>query len=213
MVNKESKSIAARIRAARLEKGHSQAQAAKLTTLKHQNAWLRMESSGKVSPPHARSVAEYTGIHEYELLGISTKNIVTSTDGKQANIPLFPPKEVARLYDERVTIADLQPTEVITLPFVLEHTRMAFALLVTDDSMSPRFKTGDYVVVDLAGFERIKDNSLVAALTNKGLTVIRKYRVKRSGFDLEDNVGERLDSKKDGIVLLGPVVKIILEVQ
>lgn len=213
MATEKSKTVAERVRDARLAKGHSQARAAKSTTLKHQNAWLRLETTGKVKPEHASSVAEYTGIPEYELIGMSTKTVVGSSGGKQVNIPVLSQKEAARLADERVTIADLQATEVITLPFVLEHTRMAFALSVTDDLMSPRFKTGDYVVVDLAGFERIKDNSLVVALTNKGAAVLRRYRVKRSGFELEDNNGERLDSKKDGLILLGPIVKIIQDVQ
>ncbi len=208
MADDNLKSLGERIRDARDSLGLSQTAAAKATAVKHQNVWWRYETGrAKVNPEHAESMAALTGISEYELLGIRPESIPHPTKRKKSDIPVIDRKEVAKLCDDSVRISHLRAMEIISLPFNLEHAEMSFAIVVTDDLMVPRFKTGDYVVIDLAGFNKIKEESLVAAMKDDGTVVLRKYRLKRSGFELEDNKGGRIE--QDGLILLGPIVRII----
>ncbi len=208
MADDKLKSLGERIRDARDSLGLTQTAAAKATSVKHQNVWWRYETGrAKVRPEHAESIAALTGISEYELLNIRPESIPPPAKRKKSDIPVIDRKEVAKLCDDSVRISHLQATEIITLPFNLEHVEMAFAIVVTDDLMVPRFKTGDYVVIDLAGFNKIKEESLVAAMKDDGTVVLRRYRLKRSGFELEDNKGGRIE--QDGLILLGPIVRII----
>lgn len=215
MANNRRQSVGDLLKSIRLGKGHTQEEAAKATGLGFQNAWWRLEQGKRIPPQHAAAVAAYSDgkITEYDLLHIPAANVPSKVKKKDSEIVVFDHKEVAKLCDDQVTIASLRPVETFSLPFSLEHAQMAFALVVIDDLMLPDFGVGDYVIVDPEGFAKIKDDKLVAALTNKGDVVLRRYRLKRSGYELESSDGKILDSVIHGLILLGPIVKIIKDVR
>lgn len=155
---------------------------------------------------HLFNLAREFGIKPEELAGFAKNSPVELIEDAVKLVPLLEYAEAAKLADPKITLNKLKVKKHI--PSTGEHTAMAFALRIHDDSMAPEFKPGDIVIVDPGKTK--KPGSFVAASTNNGVAVFRKYRSRGADdsgliFDLAPLNADypTLESKKDGLVILG----------
>lgn len=166
------------------EKGMTQAQLARLVGTKQQTiSYICNEEHPATTSRYSSKIAEILGVnptwlatgqgHPYD----QTVPIhVEGVSVRATQIPLLTASEVpAFLSGSHEQRGGAVVTDRV-------HSPGAFALAIEGESMTPRFKEGDTVVIDPMILAEPGD--FVAALLNCGAMAFRRYRARHPGFEL-----------------------------
>lgn len=176
--------LGTRVKAMLKEKGMTQAQLARLVGTKQQTiSYICNEEHPATTSRYSTKIAEILGVNPAWLAtgrgNPHDQTVPIHVEGvsvRTAQVPILSETEVPAFLDGEPP----QSRGVLMTDRVKE--RAGFALEVEGESMSPRFKTGDTVVIDL--LVNPEPGDYVAALLKCGMITFRRYRARHPGFEL-----------------------------
>ena len=166
------------------EKGMTQAQLARLVGTKQQTiSYICNEEHPATTSRYSTKIAEILGVNPAWLAtGQGTPydpTVPIHVEGvtvRAAQVPLLTEDDVpAFLAGKHIAKGGVVITDRV-------HSPGAFALAIAGESMAPRFKHGDTVVID--PMIDPEPGDFVAAVLNSGVIAFRRYRSRHPGFEL-----------------------------
>jgi SOS-response transcriptional repressor LexA len=166
------------------EKGMSQAQLARLVGTKQQTiSYICSEDHPATTSRYSSKIAEILGVNPTWLAtgqgNPYDQTVPIHVEGvsvRATQIPLLTASEVpAFLSGQHEQRGGAVVTDRV-------HSPTAFALAIEGESMSPRFKDGDTVVID--PMILVEPGDFVAAMLKTGLITFRRYRARHPGYEL-----------------------------
>lgn len=189
------------------EKGMTQAQLARLVGTKQQTiSYICNQEHPATSSRYSTKIAEILGVNPAWLAtgqgNPYDPTVPIHVEGvtiRAVQVPLLAESEVPAFLAGKHAKGGTVITDRVNSP-------KAFALVVEGDSMSPRFKSGDTVVIEPLLEPEPAD--YVAAILNSGVIAFRRYRARYPGFELvPENTDWDVISSVDVQKILGVMVE------
>ncbi|MCB1424097.1 MAG: helix-turn-helix transcriptional regulator [Nitratireductor sp.] len=146
----------------REEKGLTQEQLADAMGV-HYTTINRIENKPTLAPKWVKRFAEYFKVPESRLVGMEP-----DTESGKRFLPVFGLAAGAVRGTHRM---DSDPVEYLPAPPALAHVRDAYALIVTGNSMEPRYASGEVIFLHPHRPCRNGDHVVIQELIDGGITV------------------------------------------